>query len=121
MEKDSDVKWEKHKGSLIVAYFGDVKPSETICGFDMDSTLTLTKGSHTFCRNGDDWTWWNPAVPKKLREEYKEGKKIVIMSNQNGIGEGHFKESELKKKMTQMYKDLGIPFMLLAATLKDDF
>ena len=43
------------------------------------------------------------------------------MSNQNGIGEGHFKESELKKKMTAMYKDLKIPFMILAATQKDDY
>ena len=43
------------------------------------------------------------------------------MSNQNGIGEGHFKESELKKKMTQIYEDLGVPFMILAATQKDNF
>ena len=113
--------WTMHKKSLIAATFGQVKACSEICAFDMDSTLTLTKGKHTFCRNGDDWIWWNAAVPKKLREEHKAGKKIVIISNQNGIGEGHFSEKELKKKMTNMYEDLKIPFQFLAATQKDQF
>jgi len=107
--------------SLIVGHFGEVKPSETICGFDMDSTLTLTKGTHTFCWNGDDWKWWNKEVPKKLKEEHKEGHWIVIMSNQNGIGKGHFSQAELKKKMKAMHDDLKIPFTILAATEEDNF
>ena len=67
--------------SLIAASFGKVKGNDSICSFDMDSTLTLTKGKHTFCRNGDDWKWWNEKVPLKLKEEVKKGKKIVIISN----------------------------------------
>lgn len=116
MEKDSEIDWKMHKGSLVVGKFGKFEATAEICSFDMDSTLTLTKGKHTFCRDGSDWIWWNEKVPKKLKEEHKAGKTILIMSNQNGIGEGHFKESELKKKMTAMYKDLKIPFMILAAT-----
>ncbi len=107
--------WDWHD-SMIFGEFGETTPSEKIAAFDMDSTLTLTKGTHTFCRNATDWRWWGPSVPKKLKEAHEEGFKIVIITNQNGIGTGKFSAAELKKKFGYMHKDLGVPFQILAAT-----
>lgn len=63
---DKDVHWETVNKTLIVASFGEIEASDKICSFDMDSTLTVTKGKHTFMKNGDDWQWWNKKVPIKL-------------------------------------------------------
>ena len=95
------------------------KPSEKIASFDMDSTLILTKSGKTFAQNASDWLWWNPAVPRKLKEAYEDGFKIVIISNQAGVSAGKTTSSTLKSKFIQLYKSLKIPFQALCATESD--
>ena len=38
-----------------------------------DSTLIATLSGRTFSKDGDDWKWWHPTVPKKLHELHDEG------------------------------------------------
>lgn len=85
----------------------------------MDSTLINTKSGGIFARNSSDWVWWDPSVPKKLKEIHEDGYKIVIFSNQAGIEGGQVKPNVLKGKFIQLFKSLKIPFQALCATSKD--
>ena len=73
--------WDFHDEAMYHGKFGNVKPNGKIAGFDMDSTLTLTKGKHLFCRRWDDWKWWHDSVPGKLKAFHEDGYKIVIFTN----------------------------------------
>jgi bifunctional polynucleotide phosphatase/kinase len=54
----------------------------------MDFTLIKTKSGGTFPKNADDWVIWDESVLKKLRDLSKDGFKLVIFSNQNGLSSG---------------------------------
>ena len=41
--------------------------SNKVAGFDLDGTLIKTKSGRTYPKNENDWDWWNPSVPKKLK------------------------------------------------------
>ena len=107
-------------GTVIYGDFG-TKPSEKIAAFDMDSTLILTKSGKTFAQNASDWVWWNENVPKKLKADYEDGYKIVIMSNQGGVSSGMVTSDTLKNKFIQIQKSLKIPFQFLCSTESDEF
>lgn len=38
-----------------------------------DSTLISTASNSKFPRNADDWKWWNPKVPERVKELNSEG------------------------------------------------
>ena len=57
----------------------------------MDSTLVEPKSGAKFPKDAEDWKWWNPVVPKKMKELYDEGYKMVIFTNQKGISGGQTK------------------------------
>ena len=46
---------------------------EKIAGFDMDDTLIKTKSGAKFAQSSDDWQWWHPCVPEKLRQIKSQG------------------------------------------------
>ena len=50
---------------------------------------TIVKPKKTkFPKGRNDWEWVFGCVPKKIKEIHSEGYRIVIFSNQNGIGTG---------------------------------
>ncbi|ETO15489.1 hypothetical protein RFI_21873 [Reticulomyxa filosa] len=102
---------EEHKRSKIAA-------------FDMDSTLVEPKSGKKFPLNRQDWKWFfdGDVIPKKLKELYADGFRIVIISNQNGISKGHQEESDITGKIIDLSDEvkevcLGIP---LAAVFSKD-
>jgi bifunctional polynucleotide phosphatase/kinase len=101
--------------------FGDfnTQPSEKIAGFDMDSTLILTKSGKTFAQSADDWKWWDDSVVPKLKKAHEEGFKVVIFSNQAGVSVGKTTSAALEKKFINMQKSLKIPMQTLCATDSD--
>jgi bifunctional polynucleotide phosphatase/kinase len=62
----------------------DEPPSEPvqIVLYDLDGTLITTRSGKTFPKGSDDWKWWDDSVPKRLKQDQKDGKHIVILSNQ---------------------------------------
>lgn len=50
--------------------------------YDLDGTLIKTKGTNTYPNGRDDWAWWHPSVPKRLKQEVDEGKHLIVISNQ---------------------------------------
>jgi len=64
-----------------------------------DGTLIKTKSGATFAKDKDDWMVWEEAVIGKVQGLERKGFKIVIISNQHGVGKGNVKLSDLKKKI----------------------
>lgn len=38
-----------------------------------DSTLISVNGKHKWPKNSDDWIWWAPGVPARLKEVSESG------------------------------------------------
>ncbi|KAI5300896.1 hypothetical protein KEM55_004100 [Ascosphaera atra] len=108
-------------------------PLRRLAAFDLDSTLIETKSGAKFPTNGDDWQWWSPNVPLKLRELHDQGYLLAIITNQGAVVlKKKSKKSKtdvsepksltnLKQRLTGVVKALELPMSIYAATAKDGF
>ncbi|KAJ1917069.1 DNA kinase/phosphatase Pnk1 [Mycoemilia scoparia] len=114
---------------LFVATYNNPQPSTKIAAFDLDYTIISPKGKHLRSKNGDDWMFWHPDVPSKLRQLHSDGFRILILSNQYGLAiktkseakKKLEKRKEFKYKVGNVFKQLGVPITLLAAIQHDVF
>ncbi|KAF3208830.1 hypothetical protein TWF106_011318 [Orbilia oligospora] len=135
-QKSSPIEFIKH-GSLLAALWEPVASSSKavttplsdgrikFAGFDLDSNLISTKSGKTFARDGEDWKWWHPTVPSKLRKMFEEGYRLVIFTNQNGLkasgSKADDKLKEWKKKINYIVTALNLPIHVYAATETDSY
>lgn len=89
-----------------------------IAGFDLDGTLIITKSGARFPKGAEDWRFAFPEVPKKLRAFNTDKYKIVIFTNQAGIGLGKLKINEFKPKIEKIICELDIPVQVFVSTGK---
>lgn len=89
-----------------------------IAGFDLDGTLIITKSGARFPKDAEDWRFAFPEVPKKLRAFHTDKYKIVIFTNQAGIGLGKLKINEFKPKIEKIISELDIPVQVFVSTGK---
>jgi bifunctional polynucleotide phosphatase/kinase len=87
----------------------------------MDSTLIETKSGATFAKNKDDWKLWNECVPDKLKEYIKKGYRVVIFTNQGGIGIGKTKAGDFQQKAEAIQAALNVPLTVVISTHKDEY
>lgn len=106
------------------------KTVKRIAGFDFDGTLVKTKSGYRFARGGDDWVWWSPLVPSRLRELHSQGYLLAILTNQKAVSirkqivEGKPESKSLvnlKKRLSGVIEALNLPIMVYAATEDDQF
>ncbi|XP_072024842.1 bifunctional polynucleotide phosphatase/kinase-like isoform X2 [Amphiura filiformis] len=104
------------KGSLVVYDSGGVRPGNWIAGFDMDGTIITTQSGKVFPTSIADWRILYPQVPGKLKKLVADGYKIVFITNQLGVGRGKVSLSDMKKKVTNIIKKVGVPVQVLMST-----
>lgn len=66
-----------------------------------------------------DWQLSFPEVKSKVSQLFQDGYKIVIITNQGGIGTGKTKSSEFKSKIEKIGSSLNIPVQVFIATASD--
>ncbi|KAF2721498.1 PNK3P-domain-containing protein [Polychaeton citri CBS 116435] len=124
--------------SLLVARYDDAtnitsrqRPVK-IAAFDFDDTLITTKSGLTFARDHNDWRWWDPTVPGRLKQLDADGYTIVVVTNQGTVKLAPDPKSKapkaemksvqtFKSKVEAVLNQLELPVSLYAATRKDLF
>jgi len=100
---------------------GDVRASAKIISFDLDGTLISTKSGAKFAKDAQDWKWRFHLIPIVLKELSSKGFKIVIFTNQKGIGSNEERLEVLITKLTAISEKLGLPIDAYIATGDDQF
>lgn len=114
--------WESfNNGQLVVYTMPKCRPSDKIAAYDMDGTLISTKSGKAFPISADDWKLAFGNVTSTLREKHDDNYKIVILTNQAGISKGKAKLADIKNKIQDIAKVLGVPIQAFIATGDNHF
>lgn len=85
----------------------------------MDGTLIITQSGKVFPIDHKDWKIYCPEVTKSLRQLSNEGYKIVIFTNQGGIGSKKVNEDLFKQKVENIIEVIKTPVQVFVATQND--
>lgn len=111
--------WESiDKGELFIYTPPNCESRENIAGFDMDGTVIKTKSGARFPKDHNDWDFLSNEVPKQLEKLHKDNYKIVIFTNQAGIGHDSTKLRNFKTKIENIVNKINIPIQVFVATGK---
>ena len=83
----SSAVWKSHHNNELLVLDSNERNVDKIAAYDMDGTLITTVSGRVFAKDMNDWKILYPEVPAKLRKLHEDGYRIVIVSNQAGIGE----------------------------------
>lgn len=111
----------RDQGSLAVGVTEEDGDSSKLAMFDMDGTLIKTKSKKANPVNTDDWMLWHDCIPKKLQELKAQGFRIVIISNQKGVSLGYVTLNDMKAKLQNIVKKLGVQLSVFLATSDDEY
>ncbi|KAE8448805.1 hypothetical protein EG329_008807 [Mollisiaceae sp. DMI_Dod_QoI] len=124
--------WILDRGTLLVGRYSRDSGKELtstkqtqkiVASFDLDSTLIVTKSGKLHAADADDWTWWNPSVPDKLRSLSSQGYRVVIFSNQGRLTTASEAEAPgahlFKQKLRTILTLLDVPLTIYVACAND--
>ncbi|XP_046824557.1 uncharacterized protein F21D5.5 isoform X2 [Vespa crabro] len=110
--------WENNK-ELLIYTSSNIQNRTKIAAYDMDGTLIKTKSGLIFPKDCNDWQLLFPEVPKKLKQLYEDGYKIVIFTNQRALGTGKVTIEDFKIKIERVVQKLGVPIQVFVSIGKD--
>ncbi|KAK6185161.1 hypothetical protein SNE40_007454 [Patella caerulea] len=111
----SNLLWKQHEKLYIYTPDG-VEGRKKIAGFDIDGTIITTQSGKVFPTHPGDWKLHYVEIPKKIKELYQDGYKIVLFTNQMGVARGKVKMDDLKEKFSSIVTRLNVPIQVLVAT-----
>lgn len=95
-----------------------------VAGFDMDDTLVMSKTGKVFAEGRHDWRFLHNEVAPRLRQLHQQGYRIVIFTNQSGIGKKGWDEgkaNEIRGKIVDIGNALSIPISAWVSTSEDKY
>ena len=129
-DKKSDIyKWQILGETVICKAFNNFTGGKTkLLSFDLDDTLiTFSKKKAGKSKSPDkskdssyNYSFDINKIKSKLESYIKNDYALAIFSNQNGITQGHIKESDFKNKIDKIFsQELKYPFATFFAKEKD--
>ena len=126
-EKIDIFKWQTLENTVLCKAFNNFLPGKKkLLSFDLDDTLiTFTKSAKSKSPNKTKdppykFTFDLNKVKSKLDEYQKNDFIFAVFSNQNGITQGHIKESDFKEKIDKIFsQELKYPIIAFFAKEKD--
>jgi bifunctional polynucleotide phosphatase/kinase len=126
-EKIDIFKWQTLENTVLCKAFNNFLPGKKkLLSFDLDDTLiTFGKSGKSKSPNKTKdtpykFTFDLNKVKSKLDEYQKNDFIVAIFSNQNGITQGHIKESDFKDKIDKIFsQELKYPIITFFAKEKD--
>lgn len=113
--------WSNDSDGLLIYETKGIYSGTQVAAFDLDNTIIKTKSGKPFAVDENDWVFTSPQVKPKLQANHKNGINNVIMSNQNGIGNGKQNKTQWMAKIEQVTAALGVPMYVIAATEDNDY
>lgn len=108
----------KANGSILYLRYGDIDTNnKRVFGFDLDWTIIRPKTGFVFPKSNDvdDWVFRFIKAPEKIREQYKNGYRIIIHTNQKNL-----KHPDIwKQKITNILDIIRIPCEVYVALMDD--
>ena len=68
---------------MIIHNLNNAEYRGKMVALDYDWSLVNPKDGKTFPSNIDDWEWFSPLVPEKVKQYYEDGFMIVLFTNQS--------------------------------------
>ncbi|XP_044021151.1 uncharacterized protein F21D5.5 isoform X2 [Aphidius gifuensis] len=119
-EKIHEEGWEDIDNQALMIYTSaGVQSRSKIAAYDMDNTLITTQSGKVFPTDHNDWKLLMAEVPGKLKKLHALEYKIVIFTNQGGLGMGKSTPKEFKEKIERVVKKLSVPIQVYIATTRD--
>ena len=126
-EKIDIFKWQTLENTVLCKAFNNYIPGKKkLLSFDLDDTLiTFGKSGKSKSPNKTKeapykFTFDLNKIKSKLDEYQKNDYILAVFSNQNGITQGHIKESEFKEKIDKIFtQELKYPIITFFAKEKD--
>lgn len=109
------------QGTCLIGNSPNLKESAKIASFDMDDTIITRKSGAKFPKNADDWLLLHDKVKPTIQKLDKDGFKIVIFTNQAGIQKGKTTAEEIKKKVANIAKEIGVEMQVFVASAEDEY
>lgn len=100
---------------------GQVQPSSRIFALDIDGTvLKPSNPKSSFCAAADDWVLLDhPRSPSRvitsLQQAHSAGYKVVLFSNQAGVGKGHTSLATVCARVDAFARAAGVPMQAFLA------
>jgi len=85
----------------------------------LDGTIIVTQSGKVFPIDTNDWKIGSPEVTKTIRTLSNDGYKIVIFTNQGGIGKNIVGNGLFKKKIENILHVIRTPIQVFVATHSD--
>lgn len=103
-------------GKLLVFTSDDVQHKSKIASFDLDGTLITTISGKVFPIDTNDWKLLFPNIESTLKKYLDEEFKIVIFTNQAGIGRKKISSRDFQAKAERIVKAINLPIQMFVAT-----
>ncbi|XP_053983356.1 uncharacterized protein F21D5.5 isoform X1 [Hylaeus volcanicus] len=116
LSDEQDVWESKENGALLIYTTKGIVGRSKIAAYDMDGTLIKTHSGLVFPKDYDDWQLIYPDVIGKLKKLHSSSYKIVIFTNQGGIGSKKLNIKSFKNKIKNITQKIGVPMQVFIAT-----